>query len=186
MTRSLVPSRTMISSSPRRASPLTRPPRGRLGFTLVEVLIAVSLLGFSLIVMFGFHTQAVRSNMQARKITDCTYLAQTQMERLMSVPWNTVTARSGGPLEAGTAGGGEWDDLYHSENGPGVSPSAVNAMNEEADTFGVPTYYLSWDVEDMDAESTWTRLRVRCKYEDKAFGAWRGTTVSAYRYRDSG
>lgn len=157
------------------------------GFTLVEVLIAVSLLGFSLIVMFGFHTQAVRSNMQARKITDCTYLAQTQMERLMSVPWNSVSTRSGGPLEEGTGGGtSDWDDLYHSENGPGIAPSATNAMNEESDTFGTPTYYVSWDVEDMDADSTWTRMRVRCKYEDKAFGAWRGTTVSAYRYRDSG
>ena len=35
---------------------------GRRGFTLIESLIATGLLGFSLIVMFGFHSQAVRSN----------------------------------------------------------------------------------------------------------------------------
>ena len=50
--------------------------RARSGFTLIEALIATALLGFSLIVMFGFHTQAVRSNLHARKMTDCTYLAQ--------------------------------------------------------------------------------------------------------------
>ena len=61
------------------------------GFTLVEALIATALLGFSLIVMFGFHSQAVRSNMHARKITDCTYLAQLQMERLISLPWDETS-----------------------------------------------------------------------------------------------
>ena len=58
-------------------------PVGRQGFTLIESLIATGLLGFSLIVMFGFHSQAVRSNNHARKMTDCTYLAQLQMERLI-------------------------------------------------------------------------------------------------------
>ena len=57
----------------------------RRGFTLIEVLIATSLLGFSLVVMFGFHTQAVRSNMHARKLTDCVYLAQGLLEELISL-----------------------------------------------------------------------------------------------------
>ena len=57
-----------------------RPLYPRRGFTLVEVLVASALLGASLIVMFGFHSQAVRANMNARRLTDCTYLAQAQME----------------------------------------------------------------------------------------------------------
>ncbi len=65
--------------------------RRRGGFTLVEVLIATALLGFSLIVMFGFHAQAARSNQQARKITACTYLAQAQIEQLLALSW-TETA----------------------------------------------------------------------------------------------
>ena len=62
--------------------------RGRSGFTLVEALIATALLGFSLVVMFGFHSQAVRSNRDARRMTACTYLAQAQVERLMALPWS--------------------------------------------------------------------------------------------------
>ena len=159
---------------------------GRSGFTLVEALIATALLGFSLIVMFGFHTQAVRSNMAARKITDCTYLAQSQMERLMAYPWGSTTTRGGGPLEAGATGStSEWGDLYHSANGPGAAPTPVNAADSSADpTLGEFVYTITWDVEDMDTDGNWVRLRVRCKYQDKAFNTWRGTTISAFRFRD--
>ncbi|MEC7948898.1 MAG: prepilin-type N-terminal cleavage/methylation domain-containing protein [Myxococcota bacterium] len=68
--------------------PVRRPRRHRGGFTLIEALIATALLGFSLVVMFGFHSQAVRSNRDARRMTACTYLAQAQVERLMSLPWD--------------------------------------------------------------------------------------------------
>ena len=75
----------LLRGTPRARRALVR---ARSGFTLIEALIATALLGFSLIVMFGFHTQAVRSNLHARKMTDCTYLAQLQMERLIALPWS--------------------------------------------------------------------------------------------------
>ena len=67
-----------------RAGLLRASESGRGGFTLVEVMVASALLGASLIVMFGFHAQAVRSNMNARRMTDCTYLAQSQVENLLA------------------------------------------------------------------------------------------------------
>ena len=81
---------------------LLRSPRVR-GFTLVEVLIATALLGFALIVMFGLHNQSVRSNVMARKVTDCTYLSQSKMEELLSTEWLSSTGRTG-QLADGTAG----------------------------------------------------------------------------------
>ena len=86
--------------------------RARGGFTLIEALIATALLGFSLIVMFGFHSQAVRSNMHARKITDCTYLAQLQMERLIALPW-TETSRPSVLTDIGSdsSSSDSWVDL---------------------------------------------------------------------------
>ena len=75
----------LLRGTPRARRALVR---ARSGFTLIEALIATALLGFSLIVMFGFHTQAVRSNLHARKMTDCTYLAQLQMERLIALHMN--------------------------------------------------------------------------------------------------
>lgn len=173
-----------------QAAPPARPLRARArggegGFTLIEALIATALLGFSLIVMFGFHTQALRSNMHARKLTDCTYLAQTYMERMMAEPW-----RAGSPPTALIDGGSDttvagdnsalWVDLEL----PG-SPLLVNALNTTDTTYGERNYSISWDVTNMDsAPVNWVRLRVRCKYRDEAFGTWHGTTISSYRFRD--
>ena len=159
----------------------SRCPRAQGGFTLIEALIATALLGFSLIVMFGFHSQAVRSNMHARKITDCTYLAQLKMEQLIALPW-TESSRPTALSDLGSDGTSteSWVDLPH----PSGGPTAVNAAHTSESDDGEPTYYVSWDIEEMDSEATWLRLRVRCKYQDRAFNVWKGTTISSYRFRD--
>lgn len=156
--------------------------RRRGGFTLVEVLIASALLGLSLIVMFGFHTQAVRSNMNAHRLTDCTYLAQTQMERLLAADW----AGSTPPSDLVDAGGADpaTIDMWASLESPSL-PTAVNAANQATTVEGPRIYTVTWDVENMDGDATWVRLRVRCTYPDSQFGTSHGTTISSYRYRDS-
>lgn len=174
------------SALSRRARPLRALAAKNAGFTLIEVLIATALLGFSLVVMFGFHTQARRSNMHARKITDCTYLAQTYMERMMALPWTSATGRPALLIDGssdptvGTDNALMWSDLEQ----PGTT-LAVNGLNSTDTALGSTEYQISWDVEDMDTDDTWVRLRVRCKYQDDAFGTWHGTTISSYRFRDS-
>ena len=164
--------------------------RGRRGFTLIEALVATALLGLSLIVMFGFHGQAVRANMHARKMTDCTYLAQTEMEQLLTLPWNDSYRHP--DLEDDdddpTTSGDEWAFLEHPA-GVSTAPDPVNAAFSTDDTtYGELQYYLTWDVEDMqdspDADALWARIRVRCMYRDEAFEVWRGTTIASYRYKD--
>jgi type II secretory pathway pseudopilin PulG len=156
--------------------------RGRGGFTLVESLIATALLGFSLVVMFGFHTQAVRSNLHARKMTDCTYLAQLQMERLIALHWDGDTRPDAlVHLDSDDSESDNWTYLPH----PSGGPNAVDAGHTTDGEFGKALYYISWHIEEMDSEPTWLRMRVRCQYKDVAFNQWKGTTVSSYRFRDS-
>lgn len=161
----------------------------RAGFTLVEVLVATALLGFSLVVMFGFHTQAVRSNRVARKTTDCTYLAQHQLEELLSTPWTSSSGRASTDLADGNGSGTtDWDPLYHPAGGG--QPNPVNAAWETtgAVTGSNPaaTYYITWEVDAMDpTNDSWVRIRVRCAWQDAAFQSWHGTTISTYRYRDN-
>lgn len=160
--------------------------RARAGFTLIEVLVAVSLLGFSLLVMFGYHRQALRSNMHARRMTDCTYLAQTQMERLLSLPWTESSRPSDLEDSVGadpTSSADPW--TYLEQPNGGAAPTPVNGANSTDTTFGSSSYYITWDVQDMNTDATWARLRVRCTYYDEAFDSYHGTTVSSYRYRDS-
>jgi len=156
--------------------------RRRGGFTLVEVLIATALLGFSLIVMFGFHAQAARSNQQARKITACTYLAQAQIEQLLALSWSETSRPTelSAPLGDATTSADAYVDLSH----PGTI-AEVNAANTTDPALGNPVYRVSWSVEEMDSSpATWLRIRVRCTFYDQRFATSRGTTISSYRYRD--
>jgi prepilin-type N-terminal cleavage/methylation domain-containing protein len=156
----------------------------RAGFTLVEVMVASAILGASLIVMFGFHSQAVRSNLNARRLTDCTYLAQTQMERLLAADWETSnrpTDLTEGMKNDSWMATESWDKLTW----PDPDPLVVNAAFQTDETLGPVLYSLSWDVEDMDDDATWARIRVRCTYEDAAFNTKLGTTISSFRFRDS-
>ena len=177
--------RPLAAPAPRLAARARRSRGSEAGFTLIEALIATALLGFSLIVMFGFHTQALRSNMHARKLTDCTYLAQTYMERMMAEPWREGTVPTtlvdGG---SDTTAAGDNDALWVDLEQPG-SPLLVNALNTTDTTYGQRNYSISWDISNMDSSPVnWVRVRVRCKYRDEAFGTWHGTTISSYRFRD--
>ncbi len=159
----------------------------RRGFTLIEVLIATALLGFSLVVMFGFHAQAVRSNYHARKITDCTYLAQGQLETLLAAQWDGTEA-AGRPDELidGDGSSDEWGCLYHPSQ-DGDCPDKVDALGASTTNPGraAASYHVTWEVDTMDAvDDTWVRIRVRCAYQDRTFNTWHGTTISTYRYRD--
>ena len=160
--------------------------RNQRGFTLIEVLIASALMGFSLIVMFGFHNQAVRSNREARKITDCTYLSQLQVEELISLPWTNDSRPSDLEDIMGsdiTSEGEPYAWLEHPLGG--FVPNPINAGNSDDEEYGEPSYFITWDIEEMDSDATWIRIRVRCQFKDEAFDQWKGTTISTYRFRDT-
>ncbi len=156
------------------------------GFTLIEVMIASAIVGLSLVVMFGFHSQAVRSNMNARRMTDCSYLAQSKLEQLLAEDWNLSTSPSDLQDMGGTdpASMETWDSLEHT---PDDTP--VNAANDTDVAHGPLIYQVSWDVEGMGGASAsgddWLRLRVRCIYPDSQFSTYHAATISSYRFRDS-
>ena len=159
------------------------PACGRRGFTLVEVLLASALLGISLVAMVGFHSQAARSNIHARKVTACTYLAQARMEELLALEWTDTSYPvdlqdiGGDPTDPSTP----WTLLPH----PSTGAWPVNALGNADSAYGQPEYWITWAIEAMDAEPTWIRIRVRCEYYDARFDTWKGTTVSTFRYRDT-
>ncbi len=167
--------------------------QSRRGFTLVEVLVATALLGFSLVVMFGFHAQAIRSNVMARKITDCSFLAKDRMDLLMAHLCDDDNSRIGTGLADGlsttSSGSNDWLPLYHPMSGGG-QPTAVNSLNEDdgSTTAGMPTasYYVTWQVVDSTGDDEWLQVWVRCSFEDSAFGNWHGQTISAYKFKDQG
>ena len=58
------------------------------GFTLVEVLIAVSIFSVGLLAVAMMLDTAIQYNSSARFITEATEIAHAQMEKLMSSPYD--------------------------------------------------------------------------------------------------
>lgn len=64
--------------------------RYRAGFTLVEVLIAVVMVGMGLVALLGAAGAIVRMNGRGKTATIASYVAQRRLERLRTAAGSTV------------------------------------------------------------------------------------------------
>ena len=58
------------------------------GYTLVEVLIALGILGFGLLAVATMQVTAIRTNARARGLSQGVTLAQATVEELINLPYN--------------------------------------------------------------------------------------------------
>ena len=72
------------------------------GFTLLEVIIAMSILTFGLLAVASMQTMAIRGNDNASRITEATTLAQDRLEKILALRY-TNTAISDGEPAVGTS-----------------------------------------------------------------------------------
>ena len=93
---------------------------------MIEIMVASAVMGFALVVMISFHSQAVRSNMHAKRMTDCTYLAQAQIEQLHALPWTSSSTPSQ-LVDAGVDGTSPW--AYFEHPSAGSQPPARSSGN---------------------------------------------------------
>ena len=62
-----------------------RRPIGAKGFTLLEVIVAISILTFGLLAVASMQMTAIRGNYNASNITEATTVAQDRLEDLMGL-----------------------------------------------------------------------------------------------------
>jgi general secretion pathway protein I len=73
------------SPSPVRAD-ATRRGHGGAGFTLLEVLVAVAILGIALVSLLGLHVKNLALVDRDRRVTEATLLAQARMTEIETGP----------------------------------------------------------------------------------------------------
>ena len=86
---------------PQRPDAVSRSKRNR-GVTLVEVPIAMTILGFGLLAMAPMFTGAVRTNASSNQLTNANTLAREKMEELIGFP--STDTRLGVPANANATG----------------------------------------------------------------------------------
>jgi len=72
-----------------------QPIAGQSGFTILEVMIAISILAIGLLAVFSGQHMAIRGNDRASHLTEGMTLAQDKMEELLASPYDSVTTGSG-------------------------------------------------------------------------------------------
>lgn len=69
--------------------------RGERGLTMVEMLIALALLGFMLLGILPLFIGSVQSNFSANEYTSIHNLCRDRLEQLLNVPWNDAQLSPG-------------------------------------------------------------------------------------------
>lgn len=118
-----------------RRTPKTRRRESRAGLTLIEVMIALTILAVGLLTLASMQLEALRGGRSGASDTYATTLAQDKMEELQRMSW----------ASADLAATGNWVT-------PVTEPHPVNGQ----------TYLVDWRVTDIVAD--WTRsidVRVR-------------------------
>ena len=66
------------------------------GFTLIEILISLSILGLGVVIVFSLFPLSLRSLTYSRKLTEVYFLAERKMEELKAVENKTLIEAAGG------------------------------------------------------------------------------------------
>ncbi len=59
------------------------------GLSLVELLISVAIISTALVSILGFYNYAIRAGMISRGQTELKYIAEQEMERVLSLPYSS-------------------------------------------------------------------------------------------------
>jgi len=60
------------------------------GFTIIEVLFALSIFAIGILAVSGLSISSVSANASARRITEATALAEDRLERLAALPYDDI------------------------------------------------------------------------------------------------
>ena len=134
--------------------------RMRRGFSLVETMIAMLVLGFGLLTIASAQVYAVKSGQTGRHRTRAVQIAQTQMEQLQSSRW-TAIAPTG------------W-----------TAPIDVTTTVEAPTTQVEQNYDMRWRITNVIPDQT-RALDVQVSWTD-AHGVVKAFTLSSTRFNFEG
>ncbi len=140
--------------------PAAGPARGRGGFTLLEVLIALTVLAFGMLGLAAMQLYAMGAGREGRNTTQASVIAQDQLEQFMSATWGGMTDTAGA-----------W--------------STAQTVNVDMDTGGgsqtQQAYQLRWRI--TDSVANWTKnVDVEVSWTEPKRGS-QTLVMSTTRYR---
>lgn len=134
------------------------------GFTLVEVLVAISILAFGLLAVASMQLAAIQANSSAIEITEALNVAQDKMEELIALPFSHADLLDNN----GDAGGGLDNPTKDQVKAGGdvLLPAGGAGQPDygETITIGGRNYYRYWNV---DPKTTMKDIRVIVAWNER-------------------
>lgn len=126
------------------------------GFTLMEVIVAISILTVGLLAVASMQISAIQGNSLAGRLTKGTSIAQDKIEELLLLPYTFTFTHP---------------DLIDNETngGPHVEPNHPSG------------YTIRWDVTDNNPFGNTKSITVTVTWQDK--GVHKTTSLSSYKAR---
>jgi prepilin-type N-terminal cleavage/methylation domain-containing protein len=131
------------------------------GYTLIEVLIALGILGFGLLAVATMQVTAVRTNARARGLSQGVTLAQATAEELINLPYSDLVN-----LDAdgdGTNQDADYDGNDDDGGNFGLNDTVDGGGNVIADDSQLNVngrYNIYWNVAVNEPAANSTRIRV--------------------------
>lgn len=82
------------------------------GFSLLEAMIALSILGLGLLALAAMQLHAMRGGASGRRTTEAAAIAQTRMEQLQRTTWTSVAPTGGWTGNVTQSASGQSGDTY--------------------------------------------------------------------------
>ena len=145
-----------------------RPERG--GFTLIEVMIALGILGFGILTLAVMQIEAMGQGSKGRHSSDAAAVARSHAEQVLRLPWTALSAVEGAGWSApGWAGAGATVDA--SVDQPAGAGTAVEH-----------SYAVAWRVTDVAGNACLRDVEVRVTWQEEDFAAPRSLDLATRRY----
>ena len=138
------------------------------GYTLIEVLIALGILGFGLMAVATMQVTAIKTNARASSLSQGTTLAQAKAEELMNLPYSALIA-----LDAdGDGSNQDADNDGNDDDGGnfGLNDTVDGGGNVIADDSELNVnggYSIYWNVAVNEPAANSSRIRVIVTYTER-------------------
>lgn len=139
------------------------------GFSLIEILVALTILAVGLLALALLQVTAIKGNAVAAKWTVATGFAQDRLERFRHVGWDNIVSSGSSGYDTGS-----------------MTPNYANLPGAAGDNSNVrgTTYYRVWYVV-SNTGNTLKTITVWCCWQDDRMN-WHNVMVLAQRSNISG
>ncbi len=149
-----------------------RGPRQRreAGISLLETIIAMSILATGLLMVAAMQLYSLRSGAEGREYQQAAEIARNQMETAMRLPWTSVTP-TGGAYAA---------PAWINETGFAAGEVPVRFTNTSGSGAVQHVFTVNWRVADANAAATLRNVDMRVQWTEES-GRARSYVLSSVR-----